>query len=104
MKYLSVRVSLSAAVVLAALASRPAAAQSIVHQVPLTGNQSWCADGTINGMLAQINALRAVNGASALTFDTLGMKDAETRVTQYAAYLAANSPSSPGFNPSQGYD
>src|SRR5947209_2123120 len=105
MKHLTIRVSLlPAALFLAALAGGPAAAQSIVHQVALSGSQAWCADGTINGMLAQINNLRAANGAAALNFDTLGMKDAETRVTQYAAYLAANSPFSASFNPYQGYD
>ncbi len=65
---------------------------------------TWCADGAITGLLAQINLYRAQNGIAPLQMNTLGMKDAEIRATQFAAYMATHSPGMPGFNPHEGYD
>jgi uncharacterized protein YkwD len=65
---------------------------------------TWCDDTTINGLFSQINTYRSQNGVAALQMDTLGMKDAEIRATQFAAYMQSNPPGSPGFNPHQGYD
>jgi uncharacterized protein YkwD/chitodextrinase len=81
-----------------------AAADPIAHQITLPVGQSWCADSMINGLLSSINSLRAQRSLPALKMDALGMKDAEMRAVQFAAYMEANPPGSPGFNPHQGYD
>ena len=65
---------------------------------------TWCDRGMINGLATTINAYRSQNGKPALSLDSLGMKDAEIRTTQFAAYMTSNPPGSPGFNPHQGYD
>jgi uncharacterized protein YkwD/single-stranded DNA-binding protein len=65
---------------------------------------TWCDDSIINGLFSQVNTYRSQNGVSALQMDPLGMKDAEIRATQFAAYMQTNPPGSPGFNPHQGYD
>jgi uncharacterized protein YkwD len=65
---------------------------------------TWCDDATITGLLAQVNVYRSQNGVAALQMDMLGMKDAEIRATQFAAYMATHSPGTPGFNPHEGYD
>jgi len=80
------------------------AAQAIVHQITLPSNASWCQDSMINGLFTQVNTFRSQNNVPALVMDTVGMKDAEVRATQFAAYMATNSVSEPGFNPHQGYD
>jgi uncharacterized protein YkwD len=80
------------------------AATPIVHQINLPASMSWCSDSMINGLLTEVNGFRARNGAGALNASTLGMKDAEIRATQFAAYMVTNPPGSPGFNPHQGYD
>lgn len=76
----------------------------IVHQIALPAGMTWCDDTTINGLFSQINTYRSQNAVAALQMDTLGMKDAELRATQFAAYMQTNPPGSPGFNPHQGYD
>lgn len=76
----------------------------IVHQIALPAGMTWCDDTTINGLFSQINIYRSQNAVAALQMDTLGMKDAELRATQFAAYMQTNPPGSPGFNPHQGYD
>ena len=82
----------------------PAQGQTISHQIALPAGVSWCDDGMINGLFSQINTFRTSNGVPALGMDQLGMKDAEMRAVQFSAYMAANSPSTPGFNPHQGSD
>src|SRR5689334_25069584 len=64
----------------------------IVHQITLSAGMTWCDDTTINGLLTQINAYRAQNGVPALAADSVGMKDAEIRATQFATYMASNTP------------
>lgn len=86
------------------ISARLATAQAIVHQVALPAGASWCSDSSINGLFTNINTYRAQNSVPALLMDTLGMKDAETRAIQFAAYMQANSPTEAGFNPHQGYD
>jgi len=78
--------------------------QTITHQISLPAGDSWCSDSMINGLFNTINTFRAQNGAPALAMDTVGMKDAEIRATQFAAYMAVNQPNTPGFNPHQGWD
>lgn len=39
-----------------------------------------------------------------MSFSTLGIKDAELRATQFAAYMATANPYDPAFNPHQGWD
>ena len=80
------------------------AAGSITHQISLPAGDSWCDDSMINGLFDQINAYRSAYGRPPLRMDSLGMKDAEIRATQFSAYMATNPPGSPGFNPHQGYD
>lgn len=80
------------------------AAGQIAHQITLPAGMTWCDDTTINGLFSQINIYRSQNGVAALQMDTVGMKDAELRATQFAAYMQTNPPGSPGFNPHQGYD
>jgi uncharacterized protein YkwD/chitodextrinase len=80
------------------------AADPIVHQISLPAGMSWCDETFINGLFTQINAYRTQNGIAALKMDPLGMKDAEMRAVQFAQYMAAHPPGSPGFNPHQGYD
>ena len=82
----------------------PARAQSLTHQISLPAGMTWCGDGQITGLLTQVNAYRAENGRPALQVDSLGMKDAELRATQFAAYMATHTPNTPGFNPHEGYD
>ncbi len=79
-------------------------AQTIVHQVTLPSGVTWCDDGMINGLLTQVNTFRGQNGLAALAMDRVGMKDAETRAPQFAAYMATHVVGSPGFNPHEGYD
>ncbi len=79
-------------------------AQAINHQVSLPSGVSWCDDGMINGLFSAINTYRAQNGVAALAVNQLGMKDAEIRAVQVSAYMAANNPSSPNWDPHQGYD
>jgi uncharacterized protein YkwD len=79
-------------------------ADQIAHQITLPAGMSWCDDATITGLLAQVNVYRSQNGVAALQMDALGMKDAEIRATQFAAYMATHSPGTPGFNPHEGYD
>src|SRR5215475_1172039 len=76
----------------------------ITHQITLPAGMGWCSDAMINGLFDQVNAYRQQNGTALLTMSTLGMKDAEVRATQFAAYMVTNPPGSPGFNPHQGYD
>ena len=80
------------------------AAGSIAHQINLPAGQSWCDDTMINGLFEQVNALRSQRGVTALNMNSLGMKDAEIRASQFAAYMAVTSLYTPGFNPHQGYD
>ena len=84
--------------------SNVALSQTITHQIALPSGDSWCSDSMINGLFNTINTFRAQNGAPALAMDTVGMKDAEIRATQFAAYMAVNQPNTPGFNPHQGWD
>lgn len=86
------------------LSSGSAFSQTITHQINLPAGDSWCSDAMINGLFSTINTFRAQNGASALAMDPVGMKDAEIRATQFAAYMAVNTPNTPGFNPHQGWD
>ena len=79
-------------------------ASPINHQISLPAGMSWCDDGMINGLFTQVNTTRSQNGVAALSMNTLGMKDAEIRATQFASYMTTNPPGSPGFNPHQGYD
>ena len=79
-------------------------ASPINHQISLPAGMSWCDDGMINGLFTQVNTLRSQNGVAALSMNTLGMKDAAIRATQFASYVTTNPPGSPGFNPHQGYD
>jgi len=79
-------------------------ASPINHQISLPAGMSWCDDGMINGLFTQVNTLRSQNGVAALSMNTLGMKDAAIRATQFASYMTTNPPGSPGFNPHQGYD
>jgi uncharacterized protein YkwD len=58
----------------------------------------------INGLLAQVNALRSQNNLPPLQMDAAGMKDAEIRATQFIDYMSTHVPGSPGFNPHEGYD
>ena len=80
------------------------AQNTITHQISLSNGQSWCDDGMINGLFSQINSLRAQHGLPGLTMDSVGMKDAEIRATQFITYMSMNTPNTPGFNPHQGYD
>lgn len=80
-----------------------APAQSITHQIALPSGESWCSDSMINDLFNQINAFRTQNGAGALKMDTLGMKDAEIRATQFITYMTTHSITDPGFNPHEGY-
>ena len=84
--------------------STSALSQTITHQISLPAGDSWCSDTMINGLFNTINTFRAQNGVPALSMDSVGMKDAEIRATQFAAYMAVNQPNSPGFNPHQGWD
>jgi uncharacterized protein YkwD len=84
--------------------SQPGRAQAITHQITLPSGDSWCSDDGINQLLTEINTLRAQNNVGPLTMDQVGMKDAELRAVQFAAYMAVNSPTEVGFNPHQGYD
>jgi uncharacterized protein YkwD/chitodextrinase len=79
-------------------------AQTIIHQVTAPAGTSWCEDALINGLFAQINQDRAQNNVPALSMDPLGMKDADLRAIQFAAYMFTNPPGTLGFNPHQGYD
>lgn len=79
-------------------------AQTIIHQVTLPAGVTWCDDGMINGLLTQVNAFRGQNGLAGLAMDKVGMKDAEIRAPQFAAYMATHAVGSPGFNPHEGYD
>src|ERR1019366_4416385 len=74
-------------------------ASPINHQISLPAGMSWCDDGMINGLFTQVNTTRSQNGVAALSMNTLGMKDAEIRATQFASYMTTNPPGSPGFNP-----
>lgn len=58
----------------------------------------------INSLFDQINAFRSQNGVPVLSMTALGMKDAEMRASQFAAYMQTANPTTPGFNPHQGYD
>jgi len=58
----------------------------------------------IYGLFNNINSLRASRGVPQLLLNTLGMKDAEMRAVQFAAYMAAHTPGSPGFWPHEGWD
>ena len=77
---------------------------TIVHQISLPTGMTWCDDSMINDLLNQVNTYRAENNVAALAMNSLGMKDAEIRATQFATYMATNQPGEPGFNPHQGYD
>jgi uncharacterized protein YkwD/chitodextrinase len=79
-------------------------AQTIAHQVSLPPGASWCDASLINGLATQINTFRGQHGVAALAIDTLGMKDADTRAIQFAAYMETHPLNSPGFNPHTGYD
>jgi uncharacterized protein YkwD/chitodextrinase len=76
----------------------------IVHQITLPAGMTWCSDTMINGLFSQINTFRSQQGVAQLSLSTLGMKDAELRATQFATYMSTANPSSPGFNPHQGFD
>jgi uncharacterized protein YkwD len=100
-------ITLYSALALSIFLILPAAAHAdgpITHQITLPTGATWCADTIINGLFDQINTYRAQNGVPALLMDTLGMKDAEMRAVQFAAYMATHQPNSPGFNPHTGYD
>jgi uncharacterized protein YkwD len=56
------------------------------------------------GLFDEINALRGSKGIAALRMDTVGMKVADLRAVQFSAYMAANTPGTPGFNPHEGYE
>ena len=58
----------------------------------------------IYGLFNNINSLRTQYGVPLLKMDSLGMKDAEIRATQFAAYMATHPPNSPGFWPHEGWD
>ena len=79
-------------------------AQAIVHQITLPSGESWCDDSMINGLLSEINLLRSQDSVPAIQMNTLGMLDAEERAVQFAAYMAVNTPSTPGFDPHTGYN
>ena len=76
----------------------------IAHQIALPSDSSWCDDSMINGLFTQINNVRSQHGVPTVKIDTVGMKDAEIRATQFAAYMAQHAPGSVGFNPHEGYD
>lgn len=84
--------------------SIPADAQNISHQITLPEGVSWCEDSMINGLFSAINVYRSEQGVPALAMNTLGMKDAEMRAVQLSAYMATVPPTSPNWNPHQGYD
>src|ERR1700730_14317249 len=77
-------------------------AQAIQHQITLPAGETWCDDSMINGLLMQINSVRAKRGESPLVMDTLGMKDAELRVVQAIDYVVNTPPNTPGYNPHSG--
>lgn len=85
-------------------ASHLADAQTITHQITLPSGDSWCSDSMINGLFSAINVYRANSGMRALTMNSVGMKDAEMRAVQVAQYLQTVPPSSPNWDPHQGYD
>lgn len=96
---------LSLFIVLSAFSVQTAFSQTaITHQITLPSGMSWCSDTMINGLVTNVNAYRAQNGVPGLSMSQLGMKDAEIRATQFASYMSTTSPSSPGFNPHQGWD
>ena len=70
-------------------------ASPINHQISLPAGMSWCDDGMINGLFTQVNILRSQNGVAALSMNTLGMKDAEIRATQFASYITTRPPAHP---------
>jgi uncharacterized protein YkwD/chitodextrinase len=80
------------------------AQNTITHQISLPAGDSWCADDMINGLFNQINSFRTQHGVAILRMDSVGMKDADIRATQFSAYMATHLPGSSGFNPHQGYD
>jgi uncharacterized protein YkwD len=92
------------AMILAAAWTPPVSAQAIQHQITLPSNMTWCEDGLINGLLNEINGLRAQRGLPALRGDTLGNKVAEMRAVAFAQYMVTNPPGSPGFDPHSGWD
>ncbi len=99
------RASVAASLLLCVLAfTRSVDAQSINHQITLPAGVSWCDDSMINGMFGAINAYRSQNGVPALAMNALGMEDAEMRAVQLSAYMATVPPTSPTWNPHQGYD
>ena len=58
----------------------------------------------INGLFSEVNTFRTAHGVPALSMSAVGMKDAEIRATQFAAYMQTTAPGTPGFNPHHGYD
>jgi uncharacterized protein YkwD/chitodextrinase len=79
-------------------------AQNIAHQIALPAGVTWCDDSMIRGLFDEINALRGSKGLATLKMDSVGMKVAELRAIQFSAYMAANIPGTPGFNPHEGYE
>src|SRR3954469_25812512 len=72
---------------LTAAALCPLQAQTIVHQINLASNESWCSDSAITTLFQQINAVRASKGIPALAMDGVGMKVSELRAVQFATYM-----------------
>ncbi len=79
-------------------------AQNITHQITLPDGVGWCDDSMTNGLFSAINAYRSEQGVPALAINALGMKDAEMRAVQLSAYMATVPPTSPNWDPHQGYD
>jgi len=79
-------------------------AQTISHQVTLPAGGGWCDDSSIISLFNNINSFRAQNGVPALKMDAVGMKVADARAVQFSQYMMTHNPSTPGFNPHEGYD
>jgi uncharacterized protein YkwD len=96
--------ALLASTLLIAVNTGSAQAQSINHQIALPSNLSWCDDTQINGLLTEINNVRAQRSLPALRMDAVGMKVAELRAVQFIDYMNTHTQGTPGFNPHEGYD